>query len=44
MSNHEPVLAKEFYFTPARPASQWLEAEAQLPDGRRVFAVTNINH
>jgi hypothetical protein len=41
--NYEPLLTKEFHFAPARLGSQWLEAEAQLPDGRRVFAVTNIN-
>jgi hypothetical protein len=33
-----PVFASEFTFTPRQPGEQWVEAEAQLPDGRRVFA------
>src|SRR5262249_25606794 len=36
----EPILARTFSFAPGG-SSQWLEAEAQLPDGRRVFVVTN---
>jgi hypothetical protein len=37
--DQEPVFGKTF--TPAH-RGQWLEAEAQLPDGRRIFAVTNF--
>jgi hypothetical protein len=37
-SEHEPVLAATFNFQAAHPGPQWIEAEAQLPDGRRVFA------
>ncbi len=35
-------MARDFEFIPAKPGNQWLEAEAQLPDGRRVFASTNL--
>lgn len=41
-SDQEPAFGKTFSFTPANRGAQWLEAEAQLPDGRRVFAVTNF--
>jgi len=41
-AGQEPAFGKQFIFTPARLAQQWIEAEAQLPDGRRVFAVTNL--
>jgi hypothetical protein len=40
--DQEPAIAKTFSFIPAHSGAQWLEAEAQLPDGRRVFAVTNF--
>jgi hypothetical protein len=40
--DQEPALGKTFSFTPARSGTQWLEAEAQLADGRRIFAVTNF--
>jgi hypothetical protein len=30
-------------FIPAKPGNHWIEAEAQLPDGRRVFASTNVS-
>jgi hypothetical protein len=40
--DQEPVLAKTFLFAPVNGGAQWLEAEAQLPDGRRIFAVTNF--
>jgi hypothetical protein len=39
--NQEPVFGKTFTFSPAKSPPQWLEAEAQLPDGRRIFAVAN---
>jgi hypothetical protein len=38
----EPTFGKTFSFAPAHFGPQWIEAEAQLPDGRRVFAVTNF--
>jgi len=38
----EPSFGKNFSFTPSNRDDEWLEAEAQLPDGRRVFAVTNF--
>jgi hypothetical protein len=40
--DQEPAFGKIFSFAPAHRGEQWLEAEAQLPDGRRVFAVTNF--
>ena len=40
--DQEPAFGKTFSFSPAHREPQWLEAEAQLPDGRRVFAVTNL--
>ncbi|HWF18931.1 MAG TPA: glycoside hydrolase family 9, partial [Verrucomicrobiae bacterium] len=39
--NHEPVWGKTVQL-PLKGGSRWIEAEAQLPDGRRVFAVTNL--
>jgi hypothetical protein len=41
-NGHEPAFGEAFSFTPSNRGAQWLEAEAQLPDGRRVFAVTNF--
>ena len=32
-----------FTFTPTNYSTAWVEAEAQWPDGRRVFAVTNLS-
>jgi hypothetical protein len=40
--DQEPSFGRVFSFTPAHSGSQWIEAEAQLPDGRRIFAVTNF--
>jgi hypothetical protein len=40
--DQEPAFGKIFSFKPANRGTQWLESEAQLPDGRRVFAVTNF--
>src|SRR5262249_16675711 len=37
-----PTLTNQFTFIPATVGSQWIEAEAFWPDGRRVFAVTNF--
>jgi hypothetical protein len=38
----DPYLGQSFNFTPKDSGSQWIEAEAQLPDGRRIFAATNF--
>ncbi len=38
----EPVMGETFTFTPQHGGAQWVEAEAQLPDGRRVFASSNF--
>ncbi len=38
----EPAFGVRFDFTPVQTGSFWLEAEAQLPDGRRVYGVTNL--
>src|SRR5439155_24315882 len=32
-----------FSYSPQNNGVQWVEAEAQLADGRRIFAVTNFN-
>lgn len=37
-----PVIEPTFTLTPTRRGPVWIEAEAHWPDGRRVFAVTNI--
>lgn len=34
----EPMLGSQFSFTPRQSGAQWIEAEAQWPDGRRAFA------
>jgi len=39
----EPYLGKTYTFTPKNNGRQWIEAEAQLPDGRRVFAATEFD-
>jgi hypothetical protein len=33
-----PIYGQTFPFTPVNAGTQWVEVEAQLPDGRRVFA------
>ena len=38
----EPDFSTDFTLTPGATRARWLEAEAQLPDGRRVFASTNF--
>ena len=38
----QPVLGPKLSFTASRLGQQWIEAEAQLPDGRRFFASTNF--
>lgn len=39
--NLTPAFGSEFRFV-ATNGTTWIEAEAQFPDGRRVFAVTNL--
>ena len=41
--DQEPAYGPTFAFAPKNNGLQWVEAEAQWPDGRRVFAVTNFN-
>lgn len=36
--NQEPAFGAEYVFTARSSGPQWIEAEAVLPDGRRVFA------
>jgi len=38
----EPVFGQSFAFTPTIGGAQRIEVEAQWPDGRRVFAMTNL--
>ncbi len=42
-SEQEPAFGPSFNFMPRHSGSQWVEAEAQLPDGCYVFAATNSN-
>jgi hypothetical protein len=42
-ANHEPSFGQSFTFTPSSPGPHWIEAEAQLPDGRRAFAAASFN-
>lgn len=37
----EPVITPHTTLSPSRLRPKWIEAEAWLPDGRRIFAVTN---
>lgn len=39
--DEQPVFGGDFTFTPRNTGEHWFEAEAQWPDGRRVFAVGN---
>ncbi len=41
-SDQEPVIAAAYDFTPVKPGIQWIEAEAQWPDGRRAFAAAEF--
>jgi hypothetical protein len=41
--DNPPVFGHEFTFTPRQAGEQWIEAEAQLPDGRRVFGVASFS-
>jgi hypothetical protein len=37
-NGQDPIFGPSFVFTPKTVGSQWVQAEAQLPDGRRIFA------
>jgi hypothetical protein len=41
-SGQDPAFGQSLVFTPAARGSDWIEAEAQTPDGRRVFAAMNF--
>ena len=41
--DQEPAFGSSFTFAPVRVGAQWLEVEAQWPDGHRVFAVANFS-
>jgi hypothetical protein len=41
--DQEPTYGTSFTFTPKTNGVQWVEAEVQLPDGRRGFAKTTFN-
>ena len=41
-AGQEPALSHTYHVA-ASSAPLWVEAEAQLPDGRRIFAVTNLS-
>lgn len=41
--DQEPVIAKTVAFAPKSVGEQWIEAEALLPDGRRVFGKTTFS-
>src|SRR4029079_1047548 len=38
----DPMMGETFTFTPKVNDTQWVEVEATLPDGRRVFASTPL--
>jgi hypothetical protein len=40
--DQEPTFGSNFTFAPRNNGVQWVEAEAQFPDGRRVFATAAI--
>ena len=41
-AGQEPEFGNQFNFAAGKEGPQWVEAEAQWPDGRRVFAVKNF--
>jgi regulation of enolase protein 1 (concanavalin A-like superfamily) len=41
--DQNPTPGATFNFAAVNPGAQWVEAEAALPDGRRVFAQANFN-
>jgi len=42
-AGNDPVFASEFTFTPSVTGSNWIEAEALWPDGRRAFAILDFS-
>jgi hypothetical protein len=38
----EPIYGDTFTFTPSASGANWVEAEVQWPDGRRVFAMSDV--
>ncbi len=40
--DQQPAFGQAFTFAPVNNGPQWVEAEAQFPDGRRVFASNNF--
>ncbi|MDX1953042.1 MAG: glycoside hydrolase family 9 protein [Verrucomicrobiota bacterium] len=38
----EPALSRNFLLQPKTPGENWIEAEALLPDGRRIFAMSSF--
>ena len=40
--DQEPYIGPTFTFAPKNNGAQWVEAEAQWPDGRRLFAAANF--
>jgi fibronectin type 3 domain-containing protein len=41
-ADQQPFIGQTFHFAPKNPGAQWVEVEAQLPDGRRIYARTNF--
>jgi hypothetical protein len=41
-SGEAPAFGREFTVRPSRPGNYWLEAEVQLPDGRRSSATVSV--
>lgn len=42
-ANAEPAFGARYDFVPGKTGPDWIEAEAELPDGRRVFGVQNFD-
>jgi hypothetical protein len=40
--DQQPFIGERFTFAPKNPGTQWIEAEALLPDGRRLISKTNF--
>jgi hypothetical protein len=41
--DHQPSVGETFTFAAVNAGNQWVEAEALLPDGRRIFAKANFS-
>jgi len=41
--DQEPAFGATFTYSPKNNGVQWVEAEAQMPDGRRIFAKASFN-